>query len=284
VDDVARSRLFYDSAARLWPLGRVVNWLGARPFVGRVLRPIFDAASNEAVIIPIHEAVRGTESVVLPYPLLTPLVERASVRFMMNDCLCRRGENCQTYPHDVGCLFLGEGAAGINPSLGRPVGVDEALAHARRAIDMGLVPLITHNTFDAFVLGIPYRRMLAICFCCDCCCAVRLVMRQGPPSFWETVVRVPGLSVTVGPECVACGACLDVCPVRAISANNSRVHIDQRCKGCGRCVAVCPTAAITLRMAEDVDPLGRLLARIERRTDIGSSEVERPQGVTDRSG
>jgi UDP-glucose 4-epimerase len=266
---VARSKLLYKTITRLWPLGKVVNWMGTRPLLGPLLRPLFSEASNEAIIIPVHTAVQGSESVVLPYPVLSPLVEQASVRFLMNTCMCRQGENCQAYPHDVGCLFLGDGAAEINPALGRMVNAGEALAHARQAIERGLVPLIAHNTFDAYVLGIPYRRMLALCFCCDCCCAVRMVLRDGPPAFWDTVLRVPGLSVTVGEACVSCGACLDVCPVEAISLTNGRAHIDDRCKGCGRCVAACPAGAISLQMAETVNSLEHLTARIARRTDIG---------------
>jgi UDP-glucose 4-epimerase len=243
--------------------------MGTRPLLGLLLRPLFSPSGNEAVMIPIHEAVQGDDSVVLPQPMLTPLVEKASVRFLMEECMCRRGENCQSYPHDVGCLFLGDGAAHINPALGRSVDADEALAHAQRAIDLGLVPLITHNSFDAYVLGIPYRRMLAVCFCCDCCCAVRLVLRQGPPAFWTTVLRVPGLTVRVGEACVQCGACLTVCPVEAIYLNNGRVRIGEQCKGCGRCVTTCPVQAIGLEIAQDVDPLGQLMTRIAQRTDVG---------------
>jgi ferredoxin len=266
---VGRSRLAYNVLMKLWPLGKVLYWLGNRPIVGPLLQPCINSANDEAIIIPVQEVVHGTESVVLPSPLLTPLVERASARFIMNECMCRRGENCQVYPHDLGCLFLGDGAAEVAPTLGRVVGVDEALAHIQRATEIGLVPLVVHAAFDAWVLGTPYHRMLTVCFCCDCCCAIRQGLRLGPPTFWDTVVRLPGLTVTVGPECVGCGACADVCYVRAISLNNGRAHIGEQCKGCGRCASVCPTGAITLSVADDVDVLGRLLARIKRCTDIG---------------
>lgn len=269
-EKVNHSQLFYNALAKLWPLSRVVYWLGNRPLVGPLLRPLFDAPNNEVIILPVQETVRTPESVVLPYPLLTSLVEQASAHFVMQECLCRRGENCQTYPHDVGCLFLGDGAAEITLAIGRLVSADEAMAHVRRAMALGLTPLIVHTVFDAWVLGIPYRRMLGICFCCDCCCIVRQGLRLGPQAFWDIVVRLPGLAVEVGPECTGCGTCLDACYVQAIVIEDGRACIsDEQCKGCGRCVAICPAGAITLRMAGDVDVLGRLLARIERRTDIG---------------
>jgi UDP-glucose 4-epimerase len=199
-------------------------------------------------------------------------VERASARFIMDHCMCRRGEDCQAYPQDFGCLFLGDGAAQIDPALGRSASVDEALAHVGQAMEIGLMPVIVHAAFDSWVLGIPYRRTLSVCFCCECCCAVHQGLKLGPRSFWNTVLRLPGLRVTVGPECVACGACSDVCYVRAISLNNGRAHVGEPCKGCGRCAAMCPTGAITLRVADESEILGRLLARIEQQADIGPQE------------
>jgi UDP-glucose 4-epimerase len=248
--------------------------LGNRPLVGTLLRPFFDMLDTEAIIIPVHEAVRGGENVVLPYPLLASILKQAGARFLMNECLCRRGENCQTYPRDLGCLFLGEAVTEINPAQGRLVDTEEALARVQRAMNLGLVPLVVHSTFDAWSLGIPYRRMLGVCFCCDCCCAVRQGLRLGPPAFWKTVTRLPGLTLEVGEACVSCGACADVCYVHAVALDNGRASIDlEQCKGCGRCVAVCPTRAISLRMDDSVDTLGQILARIELRTDIG-----RPRG------
>jgi ferredoxin len=266
---MGRSKHTFDALMKLWPLGKVVNWLGNKPLLESLLRSQFGAQSNEATIIPVQEAVRGEKSVVLPYPLLAPLVERASTRVIMNECLCRRGENCQTYPHDFGCIFLGDGAAEINPAIGREVDVSEAMTHVQQGMGMGLVPLVVHSAFDAWMLGISYRRMLAICFCCDCCCAIRQGLRLGPPVFWDTVLRLPGLTVTVGPACTGCGACVDVCHVRAITLDNDRAQIGERCKGCGRCVDACPNGAISLHLADDVDVLGHLLAWVERRTDIG---------------
>jgi ferredoxin len=267
---MGRPNVFYNVLMRLWPLSRVAYWLGNRPLVGPLLRPFFDILDTEAIIIPVQEAVRGGENVVLPYPLLASILEQASARFLMNECLCRRGENCQTYPHDLGCLFLGEAVTEINPTLGRLVDTDEALAHVQWAMNLRLVPLIVHTMFDAWSLGIAYRRMLGICFCCDCCCAVRQGLRLGPPIFWERITRLPGLTLEVNEACVNCGACADACYVHAVAMNNGQASIDmEQCKGCGRCIAVCPAGAISLRMDESVDTLGQILARVELRTDIG---------------
>jgi ferredoxin len=271
---MSRSKITYNLLMKVWPWGKAVNWLGDKPLVGTLVRPCFGSEENEAIIIPVDEMVGGTESVVLPFSLLTPLIEGASARVVLNECLCRRGENCQVYPHELGCIFLGDGAAEIAPHLGRSVEVDEALDHVRQAMDAELAPLVVHAAFDAWMLGIPYRRTLAVCFCCDCCCSVRQGLRLGPPAFWGTVVRLPGLSVTVGPACTGCEICLDVCHVAAITLEGGLARIGDACKGCGRCAAVCPAGAISLHVAEEVDVLGQLLARIEQRTDIGLGGTE----------
>ena len=109
--DVSRSRHSYNLLIKLWPLGKFLNRLGTQPVLGPLLRPCFSADGNEAIIIPVQEAVRGTESVVLPFALLTPLVSRASARTILNECMCRRAEGCRAHPPELGCLFLGDGAA-----------------------------------------------------------------------------------------------------------------------------------------------------------------------------
>ena len=49
---------------------------------------------------------------------------------------------------------------------------------------------------------------------------------------------------TVSSECVACGACIDTCPVGAISMEDKAVVDAASCVDCGACEGVCPTGAI----------------------------------------
>jgi len=45
--------------------------------------------------------------------------------------------------------------------------------------------------------------------------------------------------------CQACGACVDICPQRAIRIANGVAVVDEvACDGCYRCVSVCPNEAI----------------------------------------
>jgi UDP-glucose 4-epimerase len=263
-----KSILIYDLSIRLWKLGRLANWLAKLPGIGSAIaRRLFGPDENQAILIPVNQAVRSGQSVVLPYTLLTPLIERASHRAVLNHCMCRQAEGCEAYPQDLGCLFLGAGAAQINPALAHPVDSDAALSHMREAMSLGLMPTVLHSSLDAFMLQIPFRRMLAICFCCDCCCTIRQGMRLGPPAALETITRLPGLTLQVGDACLGCGACVGACPVNAIMVKaDDKAVVSDLCKGCGRCLDVCPTGAISLQISEDVPK--RLRDLVNARTKI----------------
>ncbi len=49
---------------------------------------------------------------------------------------------------------------------------------------------------------------------------------------------------TVSSDCVACGACVDTCPVGAISMADKAVVDASACIDCGACEGACPTGAI----------------------------------------
>ncbi len=46
-------------------------------------------------------------------------------------------------------------------------------------------------------------------------------------------------------DCVACGACADVCPQGAITVDDVAVIDASACVECGACVDECPAGAIT---------------------------------------
>ena len=47
-------------------------------------------------------------------------------------------------------------------------------------------------------------------------------------------------------KCTGCGACVNVCPVGAISMKDGKAVIDQeKCIKCGKCLDVCPQGAIS---------------------------------------
>ncbi|MGC9334342.1 MAG: DUF362 domain-containing protein, partial [Anaerolineae bacterium] len=66
-------------------------------------------------VIQIGESIETAGEMVLPSQVVEHFVRKANTHWIMDRCLCRDGAGCQDYPIDLGCLFLGEAAAGINP-------------------------------------------------------------------------------------------------------------------------------------------------------------------------
>jgi ferredoxin len=198
-------------------------------------------------VIQVNHPVDLPTEMVLPSQVVEHFIEQASTHWIMNACICRDASGCQDYAIDLGCLFLGQAAMGINPQLGRLVTKAEALEHVRRCREAGLVHLIGRNKLDTLWLGIgPGHKLLTICNCCPCCCLWR-VLPHVAPRISAKVTRMPGVIVQVTERCIGCETCTqDVCFVDAIRLVDDRAVISDACQGCGRCVDVCPQRAIEL--------------------------------------
>ncbi len=259
---MARSKFGYELIMKFWKFGHVTdNW----PLIGNKS----SEKTTSAHILPINETVRTGENMVLPMQVLRPLIERANGVAILNECMCRRGQDCVAFPHSFGCLLLGSVVSDINPVLARIVTPDEAIAHAERGLRMGLVPLVVHDAIDAWMWGLDFHRMMNVCFCCDCCCDVRIGIRKQVRGFYANIHRLPGLTVSVGEGCVSCGTCEEICLAKAIELRDDGANIGENCKGCGRCVPMCPQQAITMAFDARVDTVGLTLEKYERRTDVG---------------
>ncbi len=55
------------------------------------------------------------------------------------------------------------------------------------------------------------------------------------------------MAVNVNVEkCVGCAACVDACPVQAISMKDNKAVISDACVDCGACLNACPVEALAL--------------------------------------
>ena len=241
--------------------------LTRRPVVGRLVHHLLFRDDDivylpRDTVVPVRRPLDPPQDLVLPSQVLESLILRARHHWIMNFCICRESAGCRHYPVDLGCLFMGAAAMGINPSWGRPVGRQEALDHARACRERGLVHLVGRNRLDAVWLNVrPVHRLLTVCHCCPCCCLWRILPRVAP-DIGRKVARLPGVRMAVTQRCNGCGACArSVCFVDAIQVQDGRAVIGAQCRACGRCAEVCPRKAIELQVTEPAY-LGRSLERI----------------------
>lgn len=260
------SRFFVAKATRLPIIGRLIDrWL----FGGDGL--IFLPQARSVRTVSIDRSIEQPDEMVLPSRVVEYFIEQADVHWIMDFCLCRAAERCDSYPIDLGCLFLGEAALKINPDLGHRATKEEALEHVRRCREAGLVHFVGRNKLDTVWLGVgPGEKLLTICSCCPCCCLWG-VLPHVTPRISDKIKGMPGVEVSVNDQCVGCGACTeDVCFMDAIRLEGGRAVISEACKGCGRCVEACPHGAIELSI-EWERAVGESIDRISSLVDVSSS-------------
>lgn len=197
--------------------------------------------------IQINERVSKPDDMVLPSQVVDHFIEQSHYHWIMDFCICREGNDCQDYPTQYGCIFLGEAVLNINPAFGRLVTKQEALDHARRCRQAGLVHMVGRNRLDSTWLGVhPINRLMTICNCCPCCCLWKM-LPQITPMIGDKITKMPGVEVQVTELCMGCGTCTEgICFTDAIQMTNGYAQINGDCRGCGRCVEICPNEAIEL--------------------------------------
>jgi UDP-glucose 4-epimerase len=245
------------------------EWLYALAYIPalRDRIPALDPNLSDVFTIPINKDIEGAAGIALPEEVLDRLIDISNYRVILDMCACRKVYGCETYPQDLGCIFMGESAKRIPKDYSREASVDEAKAHVRKALAAGLVPIVGEARADYELLRIPYEgKLLTNCFCCECCCLSR-AFRRGPVETVDGIMHpVEGLSVEVTEACVGCGTCVMKCFIKAIQVRAGRAVIDDYCRVCGRCAGACPHNAIKLKLdnphAVD-DVVNRILAKVD---------------------
>jgi ferredoxin len=255
----------------LWPFTHMVKRLSAYPPFKQLFAPLIGDKMISAAYLPLHEDIALPESTVAPYKVLEEMLRRTEYRFRFDHCICRHQEGCVNYPQDLGCIFIGQAAADINPELGRLISVEEAMEQVREAARLGLPGMIGHLWMDALSLGVfrKFSNFLVVCFCCECCCLLRTDMLKAGDGFHKAMKRLEGIDIKVTDACVGCGTCAKNCFMGAIRVEGGRaVHDEAKCKACGHCAVVCPKGAVEFTFDEADRMLLDLYRRVEGTANI----------------
>ena len=213
---------------------------------------------DEIVVIPntinVNKKIESEGSEFLPTDIIKDVIRRCDDIVIMNSCLCRTSNNCEDYPQDIGCIFLGPTSRKIPPHVGKKATVEEALAQVDRADEAGLSHIIGKNKIDTLWMNVkPGRGLLTVCHCCPCCCLWKVTPNLDS-TISDKLERLDGIQVELHEDkCKKCKKCLmGVCMFKAIDMKDGRISIDSDiCRGCGLCVNVCKFDAITIEYDDE---------------------------------
>ncbi|WP_139902662.1 FAD-dependent oxidoreductase [Clostridium thermarum] len=175
---------------------------------GPLAAGIFPVGTGPMRVIPIEMSIKG-ETRRASYEEVSKYLNENTI-FSVSDCSCRTsreamGEGCGHLKEDM-CIQLGHAAEYyIRTGRGREITREEAFEIIRRAEENGLMHSIPN-------LDGPGKTH-AICNCCGCSCfALRIAEMFVNPD----MVRSNYISQVDKEKCVACGECVENCPVNAL--------------------------------------------------------------------
>ncbi|MEW9124971.1 MAG: FAD-dependent oxidoreductase [Thermotaleaceae bacterium] len=179
---------------------------------GRVRGPktagAFPVGTGLMRVIPIETAIDG-ETRRASYEEVSKYLNDSEI-FSVSDCSCRTareimGEGCGHLKEDM-CIQLGHAAEYyIRTGRGRQITREEAFEIIRKAEENGLMHQIPNTDGPG--------ETHAICNCCGCSC---FSLRSATMFLNNDMVRSNYVSKVDKDKCVACGECVQVCPVNAL--------------------------------------------------------------------
>ncbi|HME46048.1 MAG TPA: 4Fe-4S binding protein [Syntrophorhabdales bacterium] len=198
--------------------------------------------------VPAAQSLDPESNAVFPFEMMEQLIKKVNV-IAVAHCPCRMtadliGRRKCSHELEV-CLKYDDLAEYlIDKKIGREISRQEAIEITRRCEGKGLVHLV-----DNAREGIRHT-----CNCCGCCCwSVGSIKRKTIPR--DVLMATYFIRETDQEKCSACGACVDICPVKAVRLENDTCVVDTDwCIGCGVCALPCPTSAVSLVRKSDAIP------------------------------
>lgn len=192
-------------------------------------------------VIPITQKV-DADLILFPFEKLKSEI-RAARRIAIADCVCRKetrltDHGCD-YPRET-CLSFGVAAEYyIENGLGREIKAEEAIKILQEADEAGLVHA-----------GANTLHLSNICNCCPCCCAsMKGMVTKGHNK--QKYMNALYEALVDAETCIVCEECVNRCPVKALTIEETAVVNRDKCLGCGLCAGVCPSEAIILHLRPD---------------------------------
>ncbi len=218
-------------------LDRELSELLDRFFAEAYNRNISDNADLFLRVIPVQKYVE-VERHIASYNDVEKILDGIDT-IAVADCFCRKHKKLQNEGCDrpvETCFMFGSMAQYyLDNNLGRRVDKAEALKIVADAQKAGCVTQPSTSQNPA-----------GMCNCCGDCCAVLGAIKANPKP--AEFVFSNYFSSIIQENCVGCAACIDICPMEAISMGDSgtaEVNLD-RCIGCGVCLMACNFEAVKL--------------------------------------
>jgi UDP-glucose 4-epimerase len=241
----------------------------------RKIRDNVESTSNEeedyGLYLPVNQSIGTFENHVLPVKIFKHFFDKASHIAMVNTCGCRVNYDCKNHPHDIGCMYLGDGVLEIRhlEQRARILTKEEALEILLTSIDDGLIPILGRSHGEANGNSVKDEaHFLSMCFCCECCCVNAKTLTQGSLSL-KRYQTMDGLTVKVNEDiCTGCGDCIEACKFKGMKMIDGIAQVNQeRCLRCGRCETACQHDAISI-ILDDNSRIDDLIAKLESHVDV----------------
>jgi electron transport complex protein RnfB len=193
-------------------------------------------------VVPVSASINA-ETKIMEYEEAEKII-RSQSKIIVAPCICRRehsmlDKGCDK-PLETCLVFAGGAYFYEKKNIGREINQDEAIDILHNAIDKGLV-LQPGNS----------KKPLNICMCCDCCCQIlkNLKNNEKPAKF----INSSYYAEVIEENCTACEECAEVCPMDAITVEDTAsVNVD-RCIGCGLCITRCEFESMILKPKKDTE-------------------------------